>query len=405
MYFRELTVNWRPLIASSVGMALGSALSHYTMSLFGPALIEEFGWARSQFALIGTVPLLFLALIPFAGRFTDRFGTRIAAMVGFTALPLGFVAFSMMRGDIVEFFAIYVLQHIFAILTTSMVFCRVIVERFDLARGIALSLVMSAPPLAGAFAAPTLGALIDAEGWRAGYLALAAMSAAGGIVAITLMGRGKPRPPANSPELRLSLSELGALARNRTLILITAGMFLVNLPQVFASSQLKLIVMDSGVTSQMGTWMMSFYATGVIVGRLLSGLALDRIGAHLVAIATLGLPAIGYCILASQLTGVSLLVFAVFVIGFAQGAESDIGAYLISRRFDMKNFSFLLSALTAMIGAGSAAGSVVLSVTLNLTDSYVPFLLFCAVGTLAGAALFGLTGRVKEASPGTASAQ
>lgn len=55
-----------------------------------------------------------------------------------------------------------------------MVFCRVIVEQFDSARGMALSLVMIAPPLAGAIAAPTLVAVIDDHGWRAGYPTLAA---------------------------------------------------------------------------------------------------------------------------------------------------------------------------------------------------------------------------------------
>ncbi len=393
MYFREFRVHWQPLLAASLGMGLGSALSHYTMSLFGPALLAEFGWSKAQFALIGSIPLINLLFVPFAGRFTDRFGSRLAAMIGFTAIPLGFLAFTLMKGSITVFFAIWVAQHIFGILTTSLVFCRVIVERFDSARGMALSLVMTAPPLFGAIAAPVLGALIDAEGWRAGYFAMAAITATGGLVAILAMGRSD-RKAAAKPKVPSSLSgkELGALLRHPTLLLILAGMFLVNIPGVFASSQLKLVVMDSGVSSANATWMMSLYAIGVIIGRFLSGLALDRVPAHLVALATLGLPAIGYLVLASHITAFSLLAMGVGIIGFAQGAESDVGAFLISRRFDMKNFSFLLSLLTTMIGAGTAAGSVILSIALHNMDSYVPFLLISAVATLLGALLFTLTG-------------
>ena len=374
-------------------MALGSALTHYTMSLFGPPLIAEFGWSKAEFALVGSLPLIMLLFVPLAGRFTDRFGTRVAAIVGFTALPLGFVAFALQSGSIVEFFAIWVAQHIFAILTTSMVFCRVVVERFDSARGIALSVVMSAPPLAGAIAAPTLGGLIEEEGWRAGYFALAVVTSIGGLIAISLMTRNQRRAVPRGAEMHLTRHELGQLLRHPTLLLILAGMFLVNVPQVFASSQLKLIVMDSGVTSAAATWMMSAYALGVIVGRFLSGLALDRVPAHFVALVALGLPAIGYTIFASDITATVILSIAVIIVGFAQGAESDIGAYLVSRRFDMKNFSLLLSFLTAMVGLGSAAGSLFLSATLRAADSYAPFLLASAGATILGAVLFVLTGR------------
>lgn len=184
MYLREFRQHWSPLIGAALGLGVGSSMAVYTMSLFGPALIEEFGWSRADFALIGMLGLVGLVFIPLAGRLVDFFGARMAALIGFTILPLSFLAFTMMNGEIGVFFAIYVTLHMFGLLTTPIVFCRVVVERFSLARGVALAIVMSAPPLFGALIAPPLGALIDTEGWRAGYYALAALSALGGFVAI-----------------------------------------------------------------------------------------------------------------------------------------------------------------------------------------------------------------------------
>jgi MFS family permease len=393
MNFSEIRINWHALISGAVGMALGSALSHYTLSLFGPALIADLGWSKAQFALIGSVPLATMVLIPVAGRFVDRFGPRTAAIVGFLGVPLGFLWMSLMSGNLIEYFAIYLLQHVFGILTTSMVFCRVIVERFDAARGIALSMIMSAPPLAGAIAAPIIAGIIGEDGWRAGFLAMAGITATGGLVAVALMGRSRRKSEPKAPVVKLSRAEFFALLRNPVLLLLIGGMVLVNLPQAFAQSQLKLIALDNGVSDASATIMVSLYAVGVIIGRFMTGIALDaKVRPHIVAIVALGLPAVGYGLFATGTPVAAILMGGVLLVGLAQGAESDIGAYLISRRFDLKNFSLLLSFLTMSIGIGSALGSFVLSYTLYMTDSYTPFLILSAVGTLAGAVAFGLTG-------------
>ncbi|MEO5586632.1 MAG: MFS transporter, partial [Novosphingobium sp.] len=346
MYFQEIRLNWHVLLSGAFGIALGSSLSHYTLSLFGPPLIKDLGWSRSEFALVGSIPLATLLLIPFAGRFVDRFGTKVAAIIGFTAVPLGFVAMSLMSGNLIEYFAIYLAQHVFGILTTSLVFCRVVVERFDVARGIALSATMSAPPLAGALAAPFLGGIIAEDGWRMGYLALAAITASGGLIAILLMGRNRRRQPAaeTAPSdsglldsglldsgpvdsgpaktalpaatVTLSRAEFFAMWRNPMLLLVVTGMMLVNLPQAFASSQLKLVALANGVSDGSATAMVSLYAIGVIVGRFASGIALDsKVGPHIVAIVALGLPAVGYLLFASSVTALPLLMGGVILIG------------------------------------------------------------------------------------------
>jgi MFS family permease len=392
-FFGEFRINWQSLLATFIGIATGSAIGHYTMSLFSPELIAEFGWSKSQFALVGSLPIVTMFVVPLAGRFTDRFGTRTAAIVGFTAMSLGFLAFSVMRGSIIEFFTIWVLQHIFGVLSTSLVFARLVVERFDKARGTALSVLMIGPPLSGAITAPLLGAFIAAEGWRAAFVALAAVSAIGGLICVTFMnGNVKQTSAGKKVHVQMSRAELFALIRHPTFLLLVGGMFLINLPQVFASSQLKLIVLSKGITDQTATWMVSLYAIGVMGGRIIFGVALDRVRAHLVALFALSLPAIGLLILAGSVPAVWLLASGVLVIGLAQGAEGDLASYLISRHFDLKNFSLILGFVKAGLDGGGAIGAAILSYTLHMTDSYGPFLLISAAATLIGALCFFLTG-------------
>jgi len=396
-YTGEFKVHWRTLVAACLGLALGAALNHYMTNLFGPPLIQEFGWEKSQFALIGAVSLLTIPFVPLAGRLVDRIGPRASAVVGFTVVPATFLAFSFMTGSITQFFAITIVQHIFGILTTSLVFCRVVVERFDRARGMALSVAMTGPPLIGAAAVPLVGEIVDAEGWRVGYQVLAAISAAGGFAAIALMGRRKkataeeetPKEPAR----KLSRAEFLEIARNPAFLFLIGGMLLCNLPQVIVSSQLKLVLFENGVASRLATFIVSLYAIGVMIGRFISGFALDRIPAHIVAVFALGLPAIGFMVLASPAQASWVLAGAVLLVGLAQGAEGDVGAYITSRKFELRHYSFIYSFLIVSMGLASALGSLLLSATLVSTGNFNLFLTISAAVTILGALCFYLTGR------------
>jgi len=359
-YFKEFKINWYVLLATFIGISTGNALSHYTLSLFAPELISEFGWTRAQFALVGTLQIISVVALPIAGRFTDRFGARIAVVVGFFAISLGFFWFSIMSGSLTEFFVIWGLQHIFGVLTTSLVFTRVVVERFDRARGSSLSLLMMGPPLSGAIVAPILGSLIAAEGWRVGFIALGLASALGGLICVSMMGRKKREAPKKELA-QFDRAELMAIVRTRAFLLLVGGMFLINIPQVLAASQIKLVVMANGISDQMATWMVSLYAVGVILGRLTFGLALDRIRADLVALIALSLPAIGYVVLAMPLEAAWFIGGAIIIVGVAQGAEGDIGAYMVSRHFSLKNYSLILGFVKTGLDAGGAIGALVLS--------------------------------------------
>ncbi|MCW1404094.1 MFS transporter [Novosphingobium sp. MW5] len=394
-FIGEFRLNWVTLLAAFIGIATGNALSHYTMSLFAPELIREFGWSKAQFALVSALPIVTAFMTPLAGRFADKFGARMAAGVGMTAMSLGFFGLSTLNGNIYEFFAIWLVQHIFGVMATSLVFARTLVDRFDKARGTALSVLMMGPPLSGAVAAPILGAIIASYGWRNGFVALGAVSAIGGLVCIFFMGRsakGKDQQ-AEIKNPKITRADFLALVRQPAFALLVGGMFMINIAQPFAASQLKLVVLSKGVSDSAGTWMVSLYATGVIVGRAIFGIALDRISANKVALFGLSLPAIGFTILGAPGMTVAMCAAGIMLIGIAQGAEGDIGGYLVSRHFNLMNFSLVFAFVKSGLDAGGAIGALILSFTLSYTGgSYEPYIWICAGTTLVGAFLFYLTG-------------
>ncbi len=270
-YWSELRTHAKPLFAATLGISFGMLVNTFTSPLFGAHLVKEFGWARSDFALLGIFPVILFLLLPITGRITDRFGVRVAAGIGIFLTPFSFYALSIMNGDIRVFFAINLIQMMIMSFTTSTVYNRVVADRFINARGIAFAIVMLGAPAVGAVLAPVLGDFINAYGWRAGYQAMGALCLFFGIIALFLLPPVGPRTPKPST-LR---QDFTLVSRSKPFWLLAIGMVLINLPQALGASQLMIMLAEQGISLQAAGFL-SAYPAGVILGRLIFGGALDR---------------------------------------------------------------------------------------------------------------------------------
>jgi MFS family permease len=388
-YLGELRTHWRALTAASFGLAVGYTLNNYVTNIFLPHLLKAFGWSNANFALLGVTILIAVVTQPVAGRLTDAFGVRRVALLGVLASPLIYVAYSRMSGDFGYFAFLYVLQILVVGGTTSVVvYSRLIAQSFSLARGIALGVAAAAPSIAAAAASPLLSVVIDRHGWRAGYLAVAALSAVVGLAAILLIPRDADRPVGRAPGAARPAVDYPVLLRDGALLLILGGMLLGNVTLTLQMSQIKVVAAEAGMSPAAGAMMISIYALGVIAGRLLCGAALDRFPAHIVGAVCLATPAAGLFVLAwGSAAPPSLIVAAVATLGLALGAEGDVGAYLVMRYFRREIFSSVMGLVIAAYSVSGALGAVLLSQVLKLTGGFAPFLTGSGVAALAAGLL------------------
>ena len=397
-YLGELRINWRYVGAACVGLGSGFGLNQYVAGTFADHLIGEFGWSKSQFALTGLTIIISMLALPIAGRLTDRFGVMQVAPVGVALTPLFYLAYAAMPGSFAIFFAINVVQTaLVGATTTSTVYSRLIAERFVRARGMALSLAACSPAAAAAVIIPLLSGFIESHGWRAGYLVLAGSTAITGMIAMLLVPRGlraTAEPTTASAKQPFHYREIFA---NRAYQIIVAGVLLANVTHMTMAPQLKLMLLEHGLTAERAAGMLSLFAFGIMIGRLGCGVALDRFPPHIVSAIALGLPAIGIFILLSGVQNPIVIGGAVMMIGMSTGAEFDVLGYLAMRFFRVEIYSTVYSSVAIMVSLSSAAGAGLLSLTLKLTDSYVPFLIGGAISTLVGAGLFLLLGRIAPA--------
>jgi predicted MFS family arabinose efflux permease len=296
-----------------------------------------------------------------------------------------------MSGPIWRYFAINVAIIALGVTTTPAIYSRIVATRFENARGLALAIAISGPPLLGAIGIPTLEVINRTYGWRVDCVTIAVAIAAIGAVALVLIP-AEDRAVMHDRGEREAGNDYRAIASSPVFWILLAGILLCDLYHTVTTSALGVVLGDSTGVEQAVALLISIFAVAVIAGRFVCGVALDRFLPHVVAAAAMGLPGIVCFLIASSWDGLALLVVAVCCLGAAWGAEGDVIAYLVSRRFRLTIYSTVLSVLLAAIGVSSTLGAAI-SRALRESPSFNGFLIFAGSAAVLGGALFLLLGR------------
>jgi MFS family permease len=392
-YFSELARSWRPLLAATIGMASGMSIVGTITSTIAPTLIADTKWPRSEFAMVGSLALLMSFVFPLVGRLADTIGVRWTALIGQVTLPLVYLAYSLMGGQLWVYMVIFAAQSLICVTTTSTVYTRAAVQHVEHARGLALAIVASGPAIAGIVIGPMLNGYVEAHGWRASYQAVALFTAVAGVITFLLLPPDRGGAIAPVAPKRRAREDYPLIFRSRPFWILLVAMLLCNLPQTIVLVQLKLLLLANGISGEGAAVMLSAVSMGMLAGRFVTGVALDRFNAVLTSAIGLALPSVGLFLLASSLDAPAVITLAVFCLGFAFGAEGDIIAFLVARHFGVAVYSSTLGLLTAAMSFSTAAGAVLLSITMAKTGTYDLYLTIVGIAVLLGASSILLLGK------------
>ena len=156
---------------------------------------------------------------------------------------------------------------------------------------------------------------------------------------------------------------------------------------------------DQGVSAQTAAGAASLLAVGIFIGRVGTGVLLDRYFAPYVAFVIFFLfsVAVGLLWLAG---GLGLTLIAVMFLGLAQGAEFDLMAYMVSRYFGLKNFAEIYSFVFSAFTLGGVIGPPLMGFAFDTTGSYQLPLAYLVVLPLIAMALMTRLGPYPALSPG-----
>ncbi len=392
---------WPVVLGVALGAGTGGGLFFYISSLFVTGLSAEFGWSRGEIAGVFAIAGIGALASPLIGWLVDRFGFKPVA----TACTLGLIAlyatFATYRGPLQTFVGISAFYGLFAVGTAALVYTRPINAWFDKSRGLALGVSTLGVSVFAIVAPPIMHAVMAEHGWRAGYLALAAMAGCIGLPAMLFLVRPHPPTPIKSetdaqPATRLTGQTSTGMSvreamRTAPFWLLALALAAINAAGTGLLSQLAPLLEDKGLTAAGAAQALSIYASGLIVGRLGCGALIDRLPAARVACAFTIAPALGCLMLFAGAP--SLALFAALLIGMQQGAETDVMAWFVSRVFGLRCYSAIFGAVLLVGYAGTIAGVLLIGRIHDWTGAYDNAVIAAGAAFLCGALAFLLIGR------------
>lgn len=403
---------WRVALGAAAGMGTGVSLYLYVASIFIAPIGEEFGWSRGDLAIGGMVSFVTGAIaLPIIGRFVDRVGFRRVAIVCALGLASVYALTALQPGVYSIYLLLMVAGGVFGGGTSAMAYTRPVIATFVRQRGLALGMATAGTSIAGMIAPPLLMHVNTTYGWQIGFFTLAAITAVIGMpLALALIGKAKEEAAHASDDVdvahmpRVADMTLREAMKGTRFWLLILAIACINIPGSGVLGQLAPLVSDTGLPDEAVAIVMSVYAAGLLVGRLLTGFALDRFPAPWVGAITTSVPAIGIVLLMFPEPSFALAALAVALIGAQQGAEVDLFAYFVSRNFGLKHYSAIYGAI-AMAGALSTAIALVSFGKIHdATGSYDIGLQIGAVLFCVGALAFVMMGRKRPTAPMVAAA-
>lgn len=388
----ELRCHWRIALGAFAGVAAGFAsLYFYTAGLFIKPLSVEFGWSRGE-ASLGAMAISVgnIFALPIVGRLIDRYGEiRIASICGL-ALAIGFALLGMFTVGLTSYLLLVLLLTVGSSGSNAIGYNRIIVRHFTQQRGLALGLALTGTAVGAGLIPPLLMPFIAEHGWRNAYYILSGLTLLLTAIALFLLrAHGKASEPI-STTAQHPLDHWTGIYRHPSFLPISLLIFFSSTAVLGSTMHIVPLLTDRGIDLVTAGGIAASLGLSVIIGRLIAGFMLDRWDAGWVTWLLLTLAALG--VLALWTGQPALILPGAMLIGFGVGTEGDLLAYLLGRRFPVRNFGSVYGAIFGIHALGAGVGGLLAGTLFDWTGSYDLWLLLAS----GGLALSGLIALVSE---------
>lgn len=369
-----------------------------TFGVFFVPLLTEFGWSRALISGASSFRFIIAGLMSIiVGRLTDKFGPRLLMVITVFFFGLGYLLMSQVT-TVWQLYLFYGLVIGIGMSSIDVVALSTIARWFARKRGMMTGIVKVGTG-AGQLVFPLLASgLIAAYGWRNSYLVIGTIVLVGILSAAQFLRRDpgqmqlmpdgdrKQSAVTNSREAGLSLSEA---THTRQFWMLCATYLTIFFGTLTILIHITPHAIDTGISATKSAGILSAIGGVSILGRIVLGNAIDRIGSRRALIICFIMILAGLLWLQVARELWMLYLFTV-VYGFAHGGFYTIISPLVAELFGMRAHGAILGIVIFFGTIGGAAGSLLAGYIFDVTDSYrLDFWILVAV-SFAGLVLISL---------------
>jgi MFS family permease len=383
---------WLMVAAAFLVALFGWGLGFYGPGIYLVALRERFGWSAADIASAVTIYYLLGATLIFffVGPAFDRYGVRRVIAVGALAMAGGVAALPLAT-RLWHVHAAFALMSIGWASMSGAAVNIIVAPWFERRRGFAVSLALNGASAGGLVMAPLLIFLIDRLGFA---VALRMAGALMLVVLLPLLGlvvRRKhagehhwaddPSVPATQ---RPGKGAQAAPPWNAAAVLRDANFLTISVPfalgltaQVgFLTHQVAFLVPTIGTVA--AGWAVSLTTFAAVVGRLATGLFVDRVDRRVVSCGNFLIQVMAMSILMAT-TSPAMLIAGCVLFGLALGNLVSLPGLIVQQEFPERDFARIVSMIVAINQFTFAFGPALLGRLQQAQGTYTPALAACLV--------------------------
>ena len=378
------------VLSASIIMMLTFGLN-YTFGVFFKPLIAEFGWTKAATSAAYSLCTLVAGFLGiFAGRLSDRLGSRIVGIACGFFLGLGFLLLSQINAiwQLYLFYGLIIAAGIGGIWPALL---PTVAKWFVARRGLMTGIVASGIGFGQIIVPPLASRLISIYDWRPTYIIIGIITLVFMIVAAQFLkrdphqigqlpyGEDKVKQESSVSEARGFHFQAAIHTRQFWMICIIYFCFGFCLHTV--GVHIIPHATELGIPAISAANILAAIGGASIVAKLVLGSASDRLGAKpsLVFSLILLLAAFLWLQIARELW--MLYLFSI-VFGFGYAGTMTMQPLLTAELFGLSSLGIILGSVTFAYTIGGAAGPVLSGRIFDITGSYSLAFLACAVLTV-----------------------
>lgn len=377
----------------------------YSYGVFFKAIEAEFGGSRLGVSLGLTITTTVGAIAaPFVGHALDRFPLKRVMAAGAISMALGFLALSQVRNQLEFYLALGAFIGFGASAMGGLATAKLVTNWFSRRRGTALGIAATGISASGVVMPYVTATLIEAYGWREGFLLYGAFAA---FVVVPLVLRlvistpediglrpdGKLVDPpardaaAQAARLPAVPTPPAPILRDRNFWVLVTVIGLLFCCQSATLTHMVPRVTDAGVALQTASLVMSLCAGLGIAGKLSFGWLMDRWTARRTIWFTVGCQLLGQLAMLQQ-QSLPLFALGAALFGYGMGGVVPMQGALIAKVFGRARFGqalgMLRPAMFPLQIIGVPLAGWMYDTTGSYTQAFVVFIaLYCVTALVA----------------------